>query len=133
MTQATRFLSFCCQRNTVLLTLVADLDEDAQEAVEKETETVMRAVCEPASVVFVVDFEGQNRCRNRGLLMLLGALRKHVPPASGRILICNPAPQDLATLQRMRLDRVWPVYSSRDEALAALSKATPAQVALAGT
>jgi anti-anti-sigma regulatory factor len=127
MNHAARLLSFSCQRNTVVVTLAADVDEDAQELVEKETETVMLAVCEPASVVFVVDFEGQSRCRDRGLLMLLGALRKHVPPKSGKILICNPSPQDLATLQRMRLDRVWPVYPTREQALAALAALDPAR------
>ncbi len=128
MNHAPRFLSFSCQRNTVLVTLAADVDEDSQELVEKETDTVMLAVCEPGAVVFVVDFEGQSRFRNRGLLTLLGALRRHVPAKSGKILLCNPAPQDLAMLQRMRLDRIWPVYNSREEALAALSQGSPACV-----
>ena len=114
-------LRFACQRNTVLLTVVAELDDDSHEAVEAETETVLRAVSEPSAVVFLLDFEGQPRCRSRGLVMLLGVLWKHVRKGTGKLLICNPAPRDLETLRRMRLDRVWPVYASRDEALAALA------------
>ena len=92
------------------MTLAADLDEDAQETVEEETETVLRAVCEPSAVIFLLDFEGQPRFRTRGLLMLLGVLWKHVRNVTGKLLICNPAPHDLSMLRRMRLDRVWPVY-----------------------
>jgi anti-anti-sigma regulatory factor len=121
MMHHSRLLRFACQRNTVLLTLAREFDDDAQETVEAETETVLRAVREPAAAVFLLDFEGQHRCRSRGLLMLLGVLWKHVRQGSGKLLICNPAPHDLSTLKRMRLDRVWPVYATREEALCALA------------
>jgi anti-anti-sigma regulatory factor len=123
MNHNTRLLRFCCQRNTVLLTLAAEFDDAARPAVEEETATVMRAVCEPAAVVFVLDFEGQARCPSRGLQMLLGVLWKHVRNGTGKLLLCNPAPHHLATLKRMRLDLVWPIYASREEALASLSGA----------
>jgi hypothetical protein len=132
MKQNPRFLRFCCQRNTVLLTLAAEFDDDALDVVEQETETVLRAVCEPSAVSFLLDFEGQPRCRSRGLLMLLGVLWKHVRRGTGKLLICNPAPHDLSTLRRMRLDRVWPIFATREEALAALARA-PEGHAVAGT
>jgi anti-anti-sigma regulatory factor len=119
--QSPRLLRFSCQRNTVLLTLAAEFDDDAQPAVEQETETVLRAVHDPSSVIFLLDFEGRQRCPTRGLQMLLGVLWKHVRSGSGKLLIVNPAPHDLSTLQRMRLDRIWPVYSTREEALSAIS------------
>jgi anti-anti-sigma regulatory factor len=121
MKHNTHLLRFRCQRNTVLLTLAADFDDDARGEVEEETETVLRAVCEPTAAVFLLDFEGQSRCCTRGLQMLLGVLWKHVRNGTGKLLICNPAPHDLATLKRMRLDRIWPVFASREAALASLA------------
>lgn len=123
MKHNTRLLRFHCQRNTVLLTLAAEFGEEARGAVEEATETVLRAVCEPSAAVFLLDFEGQSRCCTRGLQMLLGVLWKHVRNGTGKLLICNPAPHDLATLQRMRLDRIWPVFASREAALASLAAA----------
>lgn len=120
--KAARHLRFTCQRNTVLLTLNRELDEDAREAVCQETETVMQAVFEPSSVVFVVDFEGQPRCRTAGLLMLLGVLASHVGRGRGRIVICNPSDTLAQTLKRMRLDKFWPIFHTRADALASLEQ-----------
>ncbi len=129
MKQKPRLLDFHCQRNTVLLTLLADFDDDARADVEEETDKVLLAVCEPAEAVFLLDFEGQRRCRSAGLMMLLGVLWKQVKQSKGRLLLCNPAPSDLETLKRMRLDRIWPVFASREAALESLVPApTPAVI-----
>ena len=133
MQHNSRLLRFCCQQNTVLLTLAAEFDDDAQATVEEETETVLRAVREPSAVIFLLDLEGQQRCRTRGLQMLLGVLWKHVRNGTGKLLICSPAPHDLSTLRRMRLDRLWPVYATREEALSALAKADQNAAVPAGT
>jgi len=120
MNHSKRLLCFTCQRNTVLLTLATELDESARDIVDEETESMLRLVSEPAAAAFVVDFEGRPRFRAGGLLMLLGVLSKYAKAASGKLLICNPSAQDMATLKRLRLDRVWPVYNTREEALATL-------------
>lgn len=114
-------LRFSCRRNTVLVTLAGDLEEESREEVDEEVQTILRAVFDPAAAVFVLDLEGKGWLRNPALLMLLGVLWKHVRYGSRKLLISNPTPYELESIKRLRFDRIWSIYHSRDEALAALA------------
>ena len=115
-------LRFSCRRNTVLVTLSGDLDEECREAVDEEVQTILRAVCDPAAAVFVLDLEGKGWLRSPALLMLLGVLWKHVRYGSRKLMICAPTPYELESIKRLRFDRIWSIYPSRNEALTALAE-----------
>lgn len=103
------------------MTLAGDLDEESREEIDQEAQTILRAVCEPSAAVFLLDLEGTGRLRSAELMMLLGVLWKHVRYGSRKLLICNPTPYELESIKRLRFDRIWSIYGSRDEALAALT------------
>lgn len=45
---------------------------------------------------------------------------KKISLRGGRLVLCNIAPSVLDVFRLMTFDNVWPIYSSRDEALTAL-------------
>ena len=65
---------------------------------------------------------GQTRDCDSSALGFCTQLWKQVRGRGGRIALCNLSDSERQMLQVTKLDRLWPIYASRREALAALRK-----------
>ncbi len=67
----------------------------------------------------VVDFGQTSDCDSSGLGFCM-SLWKQLRRRNGAMALCNVSAHELATLRITKLDRLWPICSSRAEALAAV-------------
>jgi anti-anti-sigma factor len=107
--------------DTLILTPPRDLDKLGHRQVEAGVDGVLELL-ETASVKNVIlDLHrtGYFRSATLGLLVKLG---KRVGSRQGRLAFCNASVPATEMLRTTRLDRVWPVYSSQEEALRAIRK-----------
>jgi len=56
------------------------------------------------------------------MLGAMHAMWKHVSAADGKMVVCNVSDVEREVLQVSRFDTLWPVYDSREEALAAVAE-----------
>lgn len=74
---------------------------------------------------FVVDLTAVNVMDSCGLSVLIG-MRKIVEQASGRMIVIAPSPIILRLFAITRLDRVFEIVATADDAADALTKPAPA-------
>lgn len=87
------------------------LDGDHAESLKSK----LKEISEFAPRIVVVDLSETDFIDSSGLSALvsgLKALREH----EGALYLCRPRPQALTALRLTMLDRVFPIYSSREEA-----------------
>jgi anti-anti-sigma factor len=104
---------------TVIVTPVADLRETDFQAIESGAEEVLALLSGVPARNVVVDLRGTDYYGSTALGFFV-RLWKRVRSRNGRMAFCNVSEHEREILRVMRLDGLWPVCSSRDEALAAV-------------
>jgi len=108
------------QGRTIVLVPLAHLDGHHEPEIVHETAQLLKEVLtspEPANIV--VDL-GQSRILGTAMLGAIVKLWKRVCERGGKLALCDVAGPIVDVLRCTRLHTVWPIYASRDEALAAV-------------
>jgi anti-anti-sigma factor len=107
--------------DTLVLAPSRDLSELHLSRFEEETAAVIRLFESLPAKNIVLDFRKTDYYGSTALgffVKLWARLRK----CDGQMAFCNVSENDMEILRLTKLDSLWPVCSSREEALAAVSK-----------
>jgi anti-sigma B factor antagonist len=104
----------------VVLAVVGDVDLHSADAFGEGLEETLSA----GAASLVVDLSGTTFLDSQGLGVLVRSARR-LDPAEGRFRLVVPGPQIRRVLEVSSLDRIFPLDSSREEALARLPSDGP--------
>jgi anti-anti-sigma factor len=104
---------------TLVVTPLADLTELHYQAVESGAAGVLEALEDPSVRDAVVDFHRAVYLGSTALAFL-ARLARRVGKRGGRLALCNLSGPVGEALRAAALDRLWPAFGSKAEALAAL-------------
>ncbi len=110
-----------CQDQTVILTPTIDLSEFAYESLENEADEVLSFLDKPEHRNIVIDLHRADYSGSSALGLFL-KLWKKVRDKGGSMVFCNVFAHELDIFELMKFDRIWPIYGSRQEVLAVISK-----------
>jgi anti-anti-sigma factor len=102
--------------DTLVLTPLADLGELEYHRRESEAGQVYGLLDDPSVKRLVLDF-GRTAYFGSSALGFFIRLWKKVRTRDGSMAFCNLSPQEEEILQVTKLDSLWPVCGSREEAL----------------
>jgi anti-anti-sigma factor len=107
--------------NTLIMTLQHDLRElDFQEIEEEQREILKMLAADPSLTRVLVDC-GATDYFGSTALGLFVRLRRLMRWRGGRVALCHPSAHEQDILGVAGLAEAWPVYPTRDAALAALN------------
>jgi anti-anti-sigma factor len=107
------------QGDALILTPPRDLDELGYRQVEAGVDGVLELLESAAVKNVILDLQ-RTACFSTPTLGLLVKLGKGVGSRQGRMAFCNTSVLATETLRTTGLDQLWPLYSSREEALRAI-------------
>jgi stage II sporulation protein AA (anti-sigma F factor antagonist) len=107
---------------TVILTPSIDLRELDFRAIESAAHDVFDSLEAEGWENVILDFHRTDYYGTTALGFFVG-LWKRVRSRGGRMAFCNVSRHETEVLRVTRLDRLWPICQSRDEALTAVSRA----------
>lgn len=102
--------------NTLLVAPVVELGSLADQCLRAEFLRVLDLLETPDISSVVVDLAGAPYF-GASMLGMLAELWRTVRSRRGRFILCNVSPHGRQVLATARLDSVWPICSSRHEAL----------------
>jgi anti-anti-sigma factor len=105
--------------DTLIIVPVVDLRELDYERIEEGAATILDLLNNTAIQNVVMDFHKTDYYGSTALGFFL-KLWKRVRRRNGRMAFCNVSAYEKEILQIMRLDYLWPICSSRIEALEAV-------------
>ena len=111
------------QGDTVIVTPVMNLGEFAFHEVESEAATVLSLLDKGDVKNVVLDFHRTDHYGSTALGFFIKLL-KRVRSLNGRMALCNVSAHEMDILRLLKLDKVWPICTSRDEALAVVRTAS---------
>jgi anti-anti-sigma factor len=101
---------------TIVLTPVVNLGELDFEEIEASGKDVFGLMSQRAVRNAIVDFHRTDFCGSTALSFLI-RLWKQVRNRNGRLVLCNLSDHEKEILRITKLDGMWPICSSLDEAL----------------
>jgi serine/threonine-protein kinase RsbW len=102
--------------DTLVITALADLGELEFQQIGSEARHVLDLVSDPSVRNIVLDFQ-QTAYYGSSALGFFVRLWKKVSSRGGRIACCNLSPVEKEILRFTRLDSLWPICVSREEAM----------------
>jgi anti-sigma B factor antagonist len=118
--RANALFEVALEGETAVVTPLADLRELRYQEIESGGEQVLAFVSRPPVKNVVIDL-GRTRYYGSaalGFFVRLGEATR----GRGRMAFCNASALEMEILGVAHLDGVWPIYSSREEALQAVNK-----------
>lgn len=106
--------------NTLIVIPLGSVGSLAGESVNCELDQLLDRLEQSGLKHVVFDFEKVSYFGST-MLGAMHAVWKHVSAAEGKMAVCNVSDVEREVLQVSRFDTLWPIYASRDEALAAVS------------
>lgn len=108
--------TFTADNRGVVIALQGKLDPEAVQELHPQVQEVYQAGVRR----FVFDLNDLTYLSSMGVRLLLG-LRNQVKN-EGRVALCRPSPTIMSLLETMKLTDIFPIYTDRDEAFAAISQ-----------
>ena len=105
--------------NTLIIVLAKDLVWTIYEQAEEVDELVAFVSKSPAIINVVVDFH-KNRAYSTGTLQVLARVWSIIRQRNGQMALCCVSETGMQAILRTNLHEVWPLYPSREDALAAV-------------
>jgi anti-anti-sigma factor len=102
--------------DTLVVTPLADLGELDYQQIGSGARHVDDLLNDPSVRNVVMDF-GRTAFFGSSALAFFVRLWKTVSARQGRLAFCNLSPEEREVLKHTRLDTLWPVCGSREEAL----------------
>jgi anti-anti-sigma factor len=106
---------------TIVLTPLGNLNELEYSQIDKAAAQMLRLLSQDQSRNIVLDFHRTDYYGSTALGFFL-KLWKRVKMRHGHMAFCNVSPHELEILRITRLDKFWPICSSRAEALRVISQ-----------
>lgn len=107
------------QGDTLVLVPVADLDELRLMEIQASGRAVLARLGSSPIRNVIVDF-GRTDYFGSTAMGFLIRFWKRIRERQGRMVLCCPSAHERELLELSRLDGIWPIYASREEALAAV-------------
>ena len=107
------------ENDTIIVIPAVDLRELEYHRIEQGARIVFAFLNEPGIKNVVLDFHKTDYYGSTALGLFVRAWKK-VKERNGRMAFCNVSPYEKEILQITHLDRLWPICSSRIEALKAI-------------
>jgi anti-sigma B factor antagonist len=122
MTATSRHFEMEQQGDTLVITPLHSLGSLVESEISSELSEALDMIDGEGARNVIVDFENMSYF---GSSLLESQLRlwKSVERVQGKMVLCCVSEVGREVLQISRLDRIWPTYDSRAEALAAMPKA----------
>ena len=111
------------QGDTVIVTPVTNLGEFAFHEVENDAATVLSLLDKGDVKNVVLDFHKTDHYGSTALGFFIKLL-KRVRSMHGQMALCRVSAHEMDILRLLKLDQVWPICASRDEALGVVSAAS---------
>jgi anti-anti-sigma factor len=121
MTVATDLFVVELQGETLIVTPTCDLHELDFRAIEANGTAVLQRLQSGTARNVVVDLQ-QTTCCGSTALGEFVQLWRVVKARRGRMALCNVSDQEREALEVTNLDTMWPICSSREEALIAVNR-----------
>jgi anti-anti-sigma factor len=133
MATTVRLLEVERQGSTLILTVRQNLRELEFDEIEAEREEMLRQLAADATLANVVaDFAGTDYFGSTALGLFV-RLWHEVRSRGGRLALCNLSGAEQEILAVAGFGGIWPVYASRQEAVAAVQTEPAAPTTAAGT
>jgi anti-anti-sigma factor len=107
---------------TLILSPTSDLSELELSYFDEEFRAVIRRLEDSGFRNVVLDFEGTDYYGSTALGFFL-KLWKRIRSVDGKMAFCNVSPHEQEVLRLTRLDTLWPICGTRDDALQCLRPA----------
>jgi anti-anti-sigma factor len=104
---------------TLVLNPLIHLGSLHEPEIVHETEDVLAALSQTSSTNLLIDL-AQGPYLGTAMLGAIVKLWKHVALRGGQLALCNVSENVTQVLRLTKLQTVWPIYGSRQEAIAAL-------------
>lgn len=106
--------------DTLVLSPHAPLGNLHEAEISEETQELLKVINHVGPTNLVIDLQSGTYL---GTAFLGATVRlwKRIGERGGRLALCNVAPQVFELLRITKLHTIWPIYSSRDEALHAVA------------
>jgi len=104
---------------TLVLNPLMHLGSLHEPEIVHETEDVLTVLSQTSSTNLLIDL-AQGTYLGTAMLGAIVKLWKHVALRGGKLALCNVSENVTQVLRLTKLQTVWPIYASRQEALAAL-------------
>ncbi len=108
--------SLATAEDTILITPVRDLSEFEFVQLESEAAEILGQISKDGGPHVVVDFSRIRFCGSTALGFFTSLFKK-TRCRGGEMAFCNVSPEEREVLHLMRLDTLWPICDSLDEAL----------------
>jgi anti-anti-sigma factor len=109
------------QNATLIVTPLADLRELDYQRIETGARDILDLLNGTGIRNVVLDFHKTDYCGSTALGFFV-KLWKRVRMQNGRMVFCNLSDHEREVLQITSLDHLWPICSSRNDALEAVSR-----------
>jgi anti-sigma B factor antagonist len=111
--------------DTLVVMTSGDLGEFQFYEIEQEAEPILRRMGTGDIRHVVIDMAATDYCGSATLAFFL-KLWVRVRERQGRLALCGVSPVVRDVLAATKMDSIWPVYPTREEALAAVHQSDPA-------
>jgi anti-anti-sigma factor len=109
------------KNSTAIVTPLADLRELDYERIERGAAEILKLLNGTGVTNVVLDFQNTDYCGSTALGFFV-KLWKRVRMQNGRMAFCNMSDHEKEILQITKLDHLWPICSSRSEAMETVGK-----------
>jgi len=116
-----KVLEFISDGSTLVVVPLGRVGSLAGEGVIAQLEELTKRLGASGLKHVVFDFEKVDYFGS-SMLGAMHAVWKHVSTADGKMAVCNVSEVEREVLQVSRFDTLWPIYASRQEAVAAVSE-----------
>ena len=108
-----------CLDDTIVVTATRDLSEFEYETLESEAANVLALLGKGEYKNVVVDLSRSDYCGSTALGLFL-KLWKYARQNQGAVAFCGLSDNEREVFNTMKLDSLWPICETREEALAAV-------------
>jgi len=105
--------------DTLVLSTVGDMDGMFEDRMYEECDALLNEVAQRQAKHAVIDL-GSLDYFGSLMLQLLVVLWKRVHAGGGKLVVCNVSSVGKRVLQTTKLDSIWAILQSREEALEAV-------------
>jgi anti-anti-sigma factor len=102
--------------DTLILVPVRDMPEPVYQAIEEGARDVLHLIEQVGIKNVVLDFRRTDYFGSTALGFFV-RLWKRISARQGKMAFCNVSEHEMDILRLTRLDKLWPICSSREEAL----------------
>jgi anti-anti-sigma factor len=105
--------------STLIIMPLGSVGSLAGESVNFELEALVKRLGESGLKHVIFDFQKVSYFGS-SMLGAMHAVWKHVSAAEGKMALCNVSDVEREVLEVSKFDTLWPVYATREQALAAI-------------